>query len=179
MSKSSEAGCTTSQEYVSYRRLHCIYHPPRSTLHRSPNPPQTPPENQNQNNASLPRLLVIRINALHNSHKSSIPLPPSQAPHPFPSTTILPPLTVPPTPTATTPPLTVVIIIPLINLLIVPSPRRRRKRRWRDLRCRRRKHLRPPIGRALVLEFADAVAALAADIFGCGDEGEDVLLRLC
>jgi len=68
----------------------------------------------------------------------------------------------------------VVIVLLLVNALLVHAPRRRR-RGSRDRR--RRQHFRQPLELlALPLDFADAFAALAADVLGQLDEAEDVFL---
>lgn len=74
----------------------------------------------------------------------------------------------------------IVVVLPLRNPLIVPSPhfsdRRRRdhRRSWEGFRRRLAVQLV-----ALPLDFADALAALAPDVFGDFDEAEDVFLRGC
>jgi hypothetical protein len=68
----------------------------------------------------------------------------------------------------------VVIVLFLVNALLVHAPRRRRRgsRDWR-----RRQHFRQALELfALPLDFADAFAALAADVLGQFDEAEDVFL---
>ena len=68
----------------------------------------------------------------------------------------------------------VVIVLFLVNALLVHAPRRRRRgsRDWR-----RRQHFRQTLKLlALPLDFADAFAALAADVLGQFDQAEDVFL---
>lgn len=68
----------------------------------------------------------------------------------------------------------VVIVLFLVNALLVHAPGRRR-RGSRDRR--RRQHFRQALELfALPLDFADALAALAADVLGQFDEAEDVFL---
>ena len=68
----------------------------------------------------------------------------------------------------------VVIVLFLVNALLVHAPRRRR-RGSRDRR--RRQHFRQALELlALPLDFANAFAALAADVLGQLDEAEDVFL---
>ena len=68
----------------------------------------------------------------------------------------------------------VVIVLFLVNALLVSAPRRRGgrdRRRWQ--------HFRQALELfALPLDFADAFAALAADVLGQFDEAEDVFLLL-
>jgi hypothetical protein len=68
----------------------------------------------------------------------------------------------------------VVIVLFLINALFVNAPRRRRSRS-RDRR-RRQQFWQPLELFALPLDFADAFAALAADVFCQFYEAEDVFL---
>lgn len=76
-----------------------------------------------------------------------------------------------------TPPMPIVIILPLNNPLIIPTPRLS-YRRWRDHGRRWQSFLRGLTLHfvTLPLDFADAFAALAPDVFGCFHEAEDVFL---
>jgi hypothetical protein len=70
----------------------------------------------------------------------------------------------------------IVIILLLIDPLFIHTPRRRRQRSGSRNR-RRRQHFRQTLEfLALPLDFANAFAALAADVFGQLDEAEDVFL---
>ena len=68
----------------------------------------------------------------------------------------------------------VVVVLFLVDALLVRAPRRRGgrdRRRWQ--------HFRQALELfALPLDFADAFAALAADVLGQFDEAEDVFLLL-
>jgi hypothetical protein len=66
----------------------------------------------------------------------------------------------------------VVIVLFLVDALFINTPRRRRSRDRR----RRQQFWLPLKLFALPLDFADAFAALAADVFGQLDEAEDVFL---